>query len=180
MINEQIFSWIVHLLWKMFSLCSSLVLLLILRALLVTNISPLLGSASTSSPCCSSIKQISLSSSTSFSWKARYLAKVMTFRLGQSEPICPKPWHLKHLLWVAGLGGGLFYRVAVFRAIWDEFPVVLGFSWGIPLLKAWFLGKGLGGSFLISFVIFVVQLCLPTHMHPQMWCAAAVQPHEIT
>jgi len=59
----------------------------------------------------------------------------MIILLGHSEATCPKPWHLKNLLGVTGLGGGLFCRVRFFEAIWDEFPMGLGVSCGVPLLK---------------------------------------------
>jgi len=137
----------------------------------MTNISPSSGSVSTSFPSFFFIKHISLSSSTSSSWEAWYSTRVMTLLLGQSEAMCPRPWHLKHLLGVAMFGGGLFCRVGILGAIWDEAPVGLGDTWGLPLLKVGFLGKGLGGSLFTTLDFFCCStLWASTHTSSKVVC----------
>jgi len=64
----------------------------------------------------------------------------MTLLLGHLEAMFPKPWHLKHLIGVARLGGGLFCGVGVLGAIWEEFPVGLGVCWMFRLWKGEVLG----------------------------------------
>jgi len=104
----------------------------------------------------------------------------MTLLLGHSEAMCPKPRYLKHLLGVAGFGGYLFCGIRALGAIWDEFLVGLGVSWG-SLGEGLVSRKGLWWFSLDSLrIFFFAQLYEPTQMHPQKWCIAAVLPYVST
>jgi len=119
MIIEQTFPRTIHQEWKMFSRCSSLVLIP-LKALLKTSISPSSTSCIISSwfSSYSSIKYTSFSSSISFSLTASNSTKVVIFLFGQSEAMWPSLWYLKHLLVFIGLGLGLFCGTRLFSRAW--------------------------------------------------------------
>ena len=116
-IKEHTFSWIVYREWKIFSLCSSLSPLKLLKVLLNTNNSTSSASSTTSS-WVSSIQHHIRSSSSSSSLLVSHLAKDTILRFGHSEAICPRPWHLKQHLGVADVGLGRVWEVWPFYGAW--------------------------------------------------------------
>ena len=109
MIREHTLPPMVHLEWKMDSLCSrSSREARPLKALRMTKSSPSFGPSSTSSRnsfgSCSSPSSFSPSSPSKEAWNS---TKVTILLFGHSEAMCPSPWDRKHLLLSSDLGGFL-------------------------------------------------------------------------